>query len=75
MKKVYTIFKITDTDIHVPSRDFYARNNEPQQETLPIFKFYNEFETEQQAEQFLTDNADVLEGNYVILPTYKFKQS
>lgn len=73
MKKVYTIFIIKDKDIHVPSTDFYARNDAPQTDTVPMLQYWNHKDTEAEAEAYLLEHgAEGLgpEESYIILPTY-----
>ncbi len=59
-------------DVHVPSKDYYRKAGDADQETISLFKFYNEFDTPEAATQFLSDNKDDLEGEFIILPSYKF---
>jgi len=57
MKKVFKIIKIENKDIHVPSTDYYARNNQPKTDSIEIEQTWvNEtFKTEEDAEKYLLD--------------------
>lgn len=37
MKKVYTVYSQESKDVHVPSTDYYARNNESQTDSMLEF--------------------------------------
>jgi hypothetical protein len=36
MKIVYTIYKLTDMDVHVPSKDYYRKAGDADQETIKV---------------------------------------
>lgn len=77
MKKVYRLYCIKETEVCIPSGDYYAKGDDWQKETLEVLSFNGEeFETEELAlesieEYFNTFNEVKFE--YVILPVYKKK--
>lgn len=73
MKKVFTIFIIESKDIHVPSTDYYARNNEPSTDTVMLMRYWNHKDTEEEAMKYLEENISDSKEEFVILPTYTKK--
>lgn len=70
MKKVYTIFVLTSKDVHAPSEDYYARNNQAQTDTITVLQEYHTADTESECEAYLLTGNPVPKGTYVILPTF-----
>ncbi len=71
MKKVFTIYKVVSKDVHVPSTDFYARNNEPQTDSVLILQYWDHYDTEAEAEEYLLKQvSEPGEDSFIILPTY-----
>ena len=71
MKKVFTIFAIASKDIHVPSTDYYARNNEPQTESIETLQYVRHADTEAECEKYLLEEIEPHKDySYIILPTY-----
>lgn len=73
MKKVFIIYWIKDKDIHVPSQDYYARNNDSSTDTIDVLNQMQTFDTYEEAEQNLLnppEDSEWQKGIYVILPAY-----
>ncbi len=72
MKKIFKIYRIIDKDVCVPSDDYYSRRGDWQTETLYTLSFVEDFETEEEAVQYI--NFDLLESNpkevFIILPSF-----
>lgn len=72
MKKVFTIYIVSSKDVHVPSTDYYARNNEAQTDTIEVLQHFYQADTEPECETYLLENVvePYKNDKYIILPTF-----
>jgi len=47
METRYQIFKITDTDVLIPSTDYYARSGDSSRDTIQTLSFIESFKENQ----------------------------
>lgn len=76
MIKRFKVFQIEQKNVHVPSTDFYARNNDSQTDTINILGYGSVFDTEEEALKDIEDrfkNSSYSEDEFVILPIYSKK--
>lgn len=78
MKITYKVFKQENQTICVPSTDYYKRRGDWQTEDIPKLIFVDEFDTPEEAAQFISKipekedfNPKYDSGDYLIIPTYK----
>ncbi len=76
MKKVYSLYRLVDKNIHVPSTDYYARNNQSDTESIITLCFMKSFNQEKEAEDYLSEffnSMSQVKSEYIILPSYTKK--
>lgn len=81
MKKVFKIFKLVNKDVLTPSTDFYARHGDSNTDTIQLFEFIEEFDSEKEAMEHLSklksdakEDSEMykyVQGSYIILPSYE----
>ena len=55
METRYQIFKITDTDVLIPSTDYYARSGDSSRDTIQTLSFIESFKDENDAKTYIED--------------------
>lgn len=76
MKKIFKIFKLASKTVHVPSTDYYARNNQPQDDELLVIEPVTCFDDQDNLMDFTSEEEALnelnkfTEGEYLILPVY-----
>lgn len=81
MKKVYTVYSQESKDVHVPSTDYYARNNESQTDSMLEFVEQFQADTEAECEAHIAEifqnhdhfNNNLSKTTFIIVPTYTLK--
>ncbi len=82
MEVKYTIFKMVDKTVHVPSTDYYASRGDSQEDDVNMMEKFDVFNTLEEAVSRLQDLQNHLKddfyfkytiGEYFILPTYTIK--
>lgn len=74
MKKVYQIFTKDLKEVCIPSTDYYGNRGEWDTTEIEIFRFIEEFQTEEEAITNLEEGFKLYpsdKNEYIILPVYK----